>query len=534
MPRSSRKLDKSQTRGEYSTERLLDPGSGNAIYEKNIFDSSFPLPDSKHILGQTVQSNDDTFGKRAYSYPTIPSNYRRGVEAGIGLGLGNPKTKYHGVHRSSSGLTFRSADSTQRALNQLAQQKYEAMEKRRAGVLMICLVMIAYSVHHITSTGLLRGEDPLNLMKDESNDLMHNSDMIDNDNESGSSENGFQGNMAAITDMSNEKFVTTASDEQNIEAEELPPQEEIIEAGKEFLQPLRYFADTSTAQRKSDVNFFFHIPRSGGQTIKELSGKCLGKVLASEVGVREGHGQDATLQVLEINEAKYVNVDTTSIDGLQRAAVLGLTHAGLADMIASSYFEQAGMLFDLEHKGRAFTILRDPVERAVSMYYQRTQGENADLDPSISLEDYAQGNGIENNWITRFITGKMEGELTVEHLEQAREILARKFLIGFLDDGWETVERIMKYYQWQWEEDETKKFDQEDCIKDLLKDGSNVNDIGYEMPKKGTQAYALITWQTKFDSKLFDYARELYDIQTKEWGSKERKKELKKRKKEGN
>lgn len=127
----------------------------------------------------------------------------------------------------------------------------------------------------------------------------------------------------------------------------------------------------------------------------------------------------------------------------------------------------------------------------------------------------------------------MEGEIKKEDLEQAKEILSRKFLIGFLDDGEETIYRLMKYFGFSFSEDETQKMEQEDCIKDLLKEGTNQNSVSYEMPKRGSQAAALIKWQTQFDIKLFDYGRELFDAQTKMFGSKERKKELKKRKKDG-
>lgn len=127
----------------------------------------------------------------------------------------------------------------------------------------------------------------------------------------------------------------------------------------------------------------------------------------------------------------------------------------------------------------------------------------------------------------------MEGELTKEDLEHAKVIIEKKFLIGFLDDGEETVYRLMKYFGFSFAEDETVKMEQEDCIKDLLKEGTNHNTVTYEMPKRGSQAAALIKWQTQFDIKLFDFAKELFDAQTKLYGSKERKKALRKKKKEG-
>ena len=67
----------------------------------------------------------------------------------------------------------------------------------------------------------------------------------------------------------------------------------------------------------------------------------------------------------------------------------------------------------------------------------------------------------------------------------------------------------------------------------LIEVGSNRNMAGYELPKKGSQAYSLITWQTQFDIKLYEYAKEIFDSQTKAWGTKERKKADKKKKKLG-
>jgi len=126
----------------------------------------------------------------------------------------------------------------------------------------------------------------------------------------------------------------------------------------------------------------------------------------------------------------------------------------------------------------------------------------------------------------------MEGEITKEHLEQAKEILHKKFVVGFLNDGEESIYRIMKYYDWNFDSDETIRMQQEDCIKDLLKEKTNVNEVEYEIPKRGSQANALIKWQTQFDIKLYEYAEKLFEEQTKEFGSKARKKLLRKKKKE--
>jgi len=316
--------------------------------------------------------------------------------------------------------------------------------------------------------------------------------------------------------------------------------------GFERLKVLSHYVDvTSAFNSTQQTPVFFHVPRSGGQTIKEIVGQCLGKVQASEVGSRKGHKKDTSLQVVTIDNGKYVNVDTTSVKGLKRAGSMGLAESGLADMITSSYFvPSAESLFShiftegLQLNaseipptyGRVFTMFRPPVERAVSMYYY----QHADV---VSLEEYAKGNGIENNWMTRFLTDTMEGDLTTRHLEQAKDILRQKVLIGFWNDPKESIYRIFKYNQWLPTDnemlDEKKKFErdqQQQCIEHKLTEKTNEYPGGYEMPKKGSQAYALISWQTQYDNKLFDFAKELFDAQTKQWGSKQRKKELKQKK----
>lgn len=295
-----------------------------------------------------------------------------------------------------------------------------------------------------------------------------------------------------------------------------------------FLNQFENLEDYS-ATMMDGTALFWHIPRSGGSTIKNIMGQCLGLVGASEVGIRDGHGNDPELNIIDFQGVRYVNVDTYSLEGINRAYDMGFSQSKLADVVVSSYFLQATQnLFDRENRGRAFSLLRNPIERAVSMYYYKVE---LGMLENISLEEYAKGKGIENNWMTRYLVNHMEGELSKEDLEQAKVVLKEKFLIGFLDDLNESLARFMKYNGWGLVEDDIKKMNQENCIKLLTESGTNTNRVGYSMPKKGTQAYALITWQTQFDLKLYEFAKELFDMQTKAWGTKERKKADKKRKK---
>lgn len=318
-----------------------------------IFHTNFPMPEPpKPNLSPSIYNSSDSHYNMKYNASGSDS-----------LNQGYMPTR--------SGMVFRSADSTNRALMEIELKKKEFRMKRRAASLILGLSLIVFAI--------------LNITKIEEAAMMKNS------------QNEAEEETASSLQDARASLLRSQIAALQINEGEAPPEEEIIEEGKEYLQPFRYFADTTTLRRKSDSNFFFHIPRSGGSTIKEIAGRCLRKTLASEVGVRDGHGEDVMLQVVDFDGNKYVNVDTTSIDGLHRSANLGLAASKLAGMMSSSYFEEVGMLFDLDHKGRAMTILRHPIERAVSHYYYATRGDKAYIDPSVTLEDYAQGNGIENS-----------------------------------------------------------------------------------------------------------------------------------------
>jgi len=473
--------------------------------------------------------------------------FKNKLSNGTAHNLGNTHGPRNPTSTSSvTGVQYRSASSTQRALEEIKRKKLMEQEKQRAVFILVGLFILASCVHFMggnkSSTdgggikGMIlggKGSSTVGLKgsKDKvygtTKDLGYGGERTALDGGGGlggTQELGVEGSdrpIASNYGLGNEDEYTY----------ELPPAtEKVYDTEHEFLSPLKYFADVNDPNRPSDTAYFFHVPRAGGSTIKSIIGKCLKLVQSSEVGVRDGHDQDATLQVVDVQESKYMNVDTTTIPGIQRAVDLGLSTSGLTNVIVSSYFHESAALFDLQHQGRAFILFRDPIERATSMYWHRIK-EVGDLDDTTSIEDYAQGNGIENNWMTRFLANRMTGELTKDDLEQAKEILKSKFLIGFIDDLEESVARMMKYNSWKYSIDETEQMKEEDCIKDMITSGSNSNAYEYEIPKRGSQAHALISWQTQFDMKLYTYAKEIFEHQTKEWGTKERKKMLKKEKK---
>ena len=100
---------------------------------------------------------------------------------------------------------------------------------------------------------------------------------------------------------------------------------------------------------------------------------------------------------------KYVNVDTTSISGLERAKSFDLANSGSVDVIFSSYIKETSAIFSDEHKGRGFVLLRDPIERAISMFYYLADQPGNEEISEMTVEEYAQSTRIENNWMVRYL-----------------------------------------------------------------------------------------------------------------------------------
>jgi hypothetical protein len=80
---------------------------------------------------------------------------------------------------------------------------------------------------------------------------------------------------------------------------------------------------------------------------------------------------DKILGFSYIYGAHYLNVDTTSQKGIQRAHDMGFhKRRNLVQLVLSPLIRSAAeLLFSNENKGSIFTILRHPVERSASLFY---------------------------------------------------------------------------------------------------------------------------------------------------------------------
>eukprot|EP00957_Ditylum_brightwellii_P041899 3173272-Ditylum_brightwellii.AAC.1 len=180
------------------------------------------------------------------------------------------------------------------------------------------------------------------------------------------------------------------------------------------LSGLSNYKDLWDPAEPADNPVFLHLPKSGGSSVKDIMGACHRFVMASHNGVNDGHDKDTELAVVYIpgltgpGKSAYVNVDTTSVEGMQRAKEMGFAGSGLADATVVSRLYESNDLFTPTAKGRLFTVFRDPIDRAVSMFYYI---QSADWEPTynpelkdMKLSEYARSEYIENNYYTRKLT----------------------------------------------------------------------------------------------------------------------------------
>lgn len=272
----------------------------------------------------------------------------------------------------------------------------------------------------------------------------------------------------------------------------------------------------------TDTPVFFHIPKAGGTTIKNVIGTCHRVTLATEVGVMNGHDRDTDIAVVRpyanVAEGKegtaFVNVDTTTEAGIDRARRMGLAESGLADVIITPLVHEAEVIFSPNARGRVFTLFRHPLDRALSMFYYI---QVADWEPTykpeladMTVEEYVTSTYVENNWAVRRLANVDRSvRLEQKHLAAAMDVARRKFLVGLLERKEESLERFEKFFGWTFV---VKPDNQERCRASLLNQGANQN-LHADLPAEGTEAHDALIFHNRWDLLLYEYVEGLFEQQ---------------------
>lgn len=232
-------------------------------------------------------------------------------------------------------------------------------------------------------------------------------------------------------------------------------------------------------QKLPDLAIFWHLPRTGGSTITKILGECFGLTLGLS-NPQIPFLDETSLRALRYQNSKLVNIDLSTVDGIQRAAQLNILHTTtspssrtpLTDVIATpNLYDTAKYLFndsppnfDLnrggipaqQRKGRLFTIFRHPVEREVSWFYhikQLAENDKGSFHSDVhiyELSDWLVSDRFLDNIIVRSIVNKMERSyrVTAHDLHVAKEVIRRKCLILLIEEKASSLERLIQYFHW--------------------------------------------------------------------------------------
>ena len=217
------------------------------------------------------------------------------------------------------------------------------------------------------------------------------------------------------------------------------------------------------------------------------------------------------LEIIQKPYGNFVNVDTTTPLGLKRAKTLGLAPSRVADVVFTPYIHETTILFDMDHRGRFFTVLRDPVSRMQSLYYfRRMNGSLGDK----TLEEFIRTAG--ENWMVRTLTDSMSGRIDVAMLDVAKEILRRKFLVGLFDEKTETLRRIELFFGWKFSSPVSQS------CKNQLYYFEWLSHNPHPELEPDNPLTVLIQRQNRYDMELYEYAIQLFQEQEQLfWGGDE-------------
>ena len=253
------------------------------------------------------------------------------------------------------------------------------------------------------------------------------------------------------------------------------------------------------------------VPKAGGTTVIRYYATC--RHLVEARGGKADSSQDVTITE-NTSGNKFVNVDTSSPDGLRRAREMGLAQSGLADIVIAQNLHETADLYTPEYRGRFFALFRHPIDRAVSLFYYRQIAHwEPTYNPSlkqISLEDYANSHGGEKNWMVRMLVNKENGgTLDRSDLEIAKEVLRRKFVVGLMDNMAESLERFDRYFGWY----DPTDVEAMECMDKLTSKKGAVNSNKHASVEEGSAAWEGLARHNELDLELYDYVLELWEAQ---------------------
>lgn len=291
---------------------------------------------------------------------------------------------------------------------------------------------------------------------------------------------------------------------------EQQPQEQPPPQPETYTVEFNNIKNTWDPHERNDIALLWHVPASGSSVIRHAVGGCHRLVQASGFGLRDGHDTDDQVGVFYPTEGSpFVNIDSTTIQGIRRAASMRFADAQVADVVVTPLIYGTNELFTHTSQGRFFAMFSHPVERAVRLFYSMKE-----VQPALrewTMDRYCRSTYVENNFLTRQLSNHLEGELDESHYRKALEIIRDKFLVGLTSNMDESLERFEKYFRWTYR---LHPESQESCRnRILLEDAAAEKKIKNRTPKEGDPNWAWLQHHNAFDLRLYAYIEKLFKEQ---------------------
>jgi len=203
--------------------------------------------------------------------------------------------------------------------------------------------------------------------------------------------------------------------------------------------PMLVPARASPGLLPSVKTFFFHVPKAAGTTVE--------RTLAQKLSL-------FTLPAGDASDLGYIERS----QALSRGVIDYLKTPMFAD--ACAFLARSGL------KARVFTVLRDPVDRLVSMYrYKKISTWEKNYDPqgaNQSMQEFLDSPDLEVDWLVYSLASSLWPPQRRRRLRRAeshslghdedfkgaKAVLAEFVIVGFVDDLDYSLQRISRILNW--------------------------------------------------------------------------------------
>ncbi len=282
------------------------------------------------------------------------------------------------------------------------------------------------------------------------------------------------------------------------------------------------FADVRDVTSSTDTPFFWYVPKAGSSTIVKIFANCLGLAQASDKGQATMDPKPQVIQVEGVSKwpfkPRYLNVKTHIDRWIDICKSRRLVESGLVDVFVTQLLVKASQLFSSNYRARGVAMFRHPVKRLIDQFYNRQQiarESNADSAmATISLEDFATGDKMVENEIVRTLNDiGDEVTVTADHVEVAKEILRRKFLVLVYESFDKSVTRMEKYFEWWDWRNVGSDSSVSHCHQTFFLSSTHGQIENHPKTSNVDNVYKTIMSRNWADFELYQYAKTLFDSQ---------------------